>query len=101
MAALDLLAPLEPEDSPESWDSPDLRELLVMLASLAREDLLVLLEQLALPAKMVTLVLLDLRALLDLLARRETVDPLDLQDSRDFPDPKVLLVRLASLASRE
>lgn len=27
MAALDLLAPLEPEDSLELWDSPDLRDL--------------------------------------------------------------------------
>jgi len=100
MADLDLLAPLEPEDSPELWDSPDPRELLVMPASLAREDLLVLLDPLALLAKMVTLALLDLRALLDQLVRRERADPLDLQDSRDFPDPKVLLVRLASPVSR-
>lgn len=28
MDALDLLALLEPEDSPELWDSPDPRELL-------------------------------------------------------------------------
>jgi len=72
-----------------------------MLASLAREDLLVLLDPSVLPEKMVTLVLLDPRAPLDLLVRRERVDPLDLQDSRDFPDPKALLVRLASPVSRE
>lgn len=28
MVALDLLAPVDPEDSPESWDSLDLREFL-------------------------------------------------------------------------
>lgn len=38
MAALDLLAPLVLEASPESWDSPDPRELLVMLERLAREE---------------------------------------------------------------
>lgn len=38
MAAPDLLALLEPEDSLESWDSPDPRVLLVRLESPAREE---------------------------------------------------------------
>lgn len=37
MAALDHLAPLEPEDSLVSWDSLDLRVLLVRVANLVRE----------------------------------------------------------------
>lgn len=36
----------------------------------------------------------------DLLVREETRDLLELLDSRDFPDPRVLLVRLASPESR-
>ncbi len=38
MAALDHLALLEPEDSLVSWDSLDLRVLLVRLANLVREE---------------------------------------------------------------
>lgn len=38
MAALDLPAQLDLEASPETLDSPDLRDLLVRLASLARRD---------------------------------------------------------------
>lgn len=38
MVALDPLVPLELEASPELWDSPDLRELLVSLVSLVREE---------------------------------------------------------------
>lgn len=36
----------------------------------------------------------------DLLVIEETRDLLELLDSRDFPDPRVLLVRLASPESR-
>lgn len=38
MVAPDPLALLELEASPESWDSPDPRELLVRVESLAREE---------------------------------------------------------------
>lgn len=38
MVALDPLAPLEPEASLESWDSPDPREPLVRVESPVREE---------------------------------------------------------------
>lgn len=100
MDALDPLDLLDPEDSPELWDSPDPRESTVSLASPAREVPVVLTVVLALLAKTVTLVLLDLPVSADLTERRESPDPLDPTDSRDFPDPKVLLVRLASPVTR-
>ncbi|MED6251353.1 hypothetical protein ATANTOWER_029177 [Ataeniobius toweri] len=100
MVVPDLLAQLEPEDSPESWDSPDPRELVVNLVKLVREVLVELLALLVLLVKMVILVLLDLLALVDLLERRENKDLPVLQDSRVFLDPKDLLVRLASLVIR-
>lgn len=42
----------------------------------------------------------DPLALLALLVREESRDPVELQDSRDFQDPRVLLVRVASPESR-
>lgn len=96
----DPVALLDPEDSLELWDSPDPKEPAASLVRAVRKDQMVL-PDLSVPlAKMVMLVLLDLPALLDLPERRESKDPLDLLDSRVFLDPKVLLVRLASLASR-
>lgn len=98
--APDLLDLLDPEDSLELWDSPDPRELLVMVVSPEREDPLVPLAPSVPLAKTVMLVLPDLLVLLDLLERKESRDLLVLPDSRVFLDPKVLLVRLASLVSR-
>ncbi|KAL3051746.1 hypothetical protein OYC64_001891 [Pagothenia borchgrevinki] len=100
MEALDLLVVLDPVDSPELWDSPDPRESLVRTVRAVRKEALEPLALLVLLAKMVMLVLLDLLVFLDLLERRESRAPTDPPDSRVFPDPKVLLVRLASLVIR-
>jgi len=100
MDAPEPLALLDPEDSPELWDSPAPKESLVSLVSPAREVPVVLPALLALLAKTVMSVLPDLPVLLDPAERRESPDPPDLPDSRAFPDPKVLLVRLASLVIR-
>lgn len=100
MAAPDPLAPLEPEVSLVSWDSPDLRVLLVRLASPVREECRDLLAQLVLLAKMVMLVLLVPPAPLDLLEREVSRDLVVLPDSRDSQDLRVPLVSLARLESK-
>lgn len=100
MVAPDPQAPLEPEVSLESWDSLDPKDLLVKMASPAREVKLELLVVLVLLVKMVTLVLLEPKGLLVLKERKERAAPPDLMDSKVCLELRELLVSLARLVSR-
>ncbi|KAK6301656.1 hypothetical protein J4Q44_G00277090 [Coregonus suidteri] len=100
MVAPDPQAPLEPEVSLESWDSPDPKDLLVTTASPVREVKPELLVVLVLLVKMVTLVLLDPKALLVLKERKERVALPDLMDSKVCLELRELLVSLERLVTR-